>query len=71
MSSEKKPPLPPPPCYPYLVPVTNLEKYNVVIEGPLGTCPSGQTNYAQIPLPQPGIKFGTVFSVGCMTPAQA
>ena len=68
MSSEEKPPIPTQQCYPILVPVTSLEEYDVVYEGPDPVpCPPGITNYALIP----NMESGTVYSKGCMTPAQA
>ena len=68
--SFEKPPLKPP-CYPYLVPISNLEKYNLEYKGPASVpCPSGKTNYAVILPPPPGM-HASVESVGCMTSAQA
>ena len=68
--SFEKPPLKPP-CYPYLVPISNLEKYNLEYKGPASVpCPSGKTNYAVILPPPPGMN-ASVESVGCMTSAQA
>lgn len=54
-------------CYPYLVPVTSSNEYDLYNRLSLGPCPSGQTNYALMMGPGPGM----LYFQGCMTPAQA
>lgn len=54
-----------PQCYPYYVPVSNLEENGLYNGPPPGPCPSGQTNYALM------ISPGFTASVTCMIPAQA